>query len=293
MRVIATLIAVGLAAAFPAAASNPGEPLDCSDWVFSEPGLSCTTRVPDCTGEVRCFSSDAIELTNEGRHLYLRSTVLPVPCWANSSGERRRTELIRHDGITEQVLAYVEDRCKNFQVPGTTKDSTWPNPLDNAYQLKLDHANGTLLVPLNVDCATGDPFGSCNYGDRLWLAAIEGFAPLVELAQSFTPAGDSFSFTTPAYPEGLDGADYFDTYTGDLAMVGDWSQAQALQCGYPVTAPNAGEFVTIADTLPDPAPGTGRYYVTAVTYQGQTRYGRKANGGVVSGRDPAVLPACQ
>ena len=27
---------------FPASASNPGEPLDCSDWVFLEPGLSCT-----------------------------------------------------------------------------------------------------------------------------------------------------------------------------------------------------------------------------------------------------------
>jgi len=48
-----------------------------------------------------------------------------------------------------------------------------------------------------------------------------------------------------------------------------------------------------SDEHPDPAPGTGRYYVTAVTYQGQTRYGRKANGGLVSGRDPAVLPACQ
>jgi len=28
------------------------------------------------------------------------------------------------------------------------------------------------------------------------------------------------------------------------------------------------------------------------TYQGQTRYGRKRQGTAMSGRDPAVLPAC-
>ena len=33
-------------------------------------------------------------------------------------------------------------------------------------------------------------------------------------------------------------------------------------------------------------------YVTAVSRQGQTRYGRKSSGGVLSGRDPAVLPGC-
>ena len=47
----------------------------------------------------------------------------------------------------------------------------------------------------------------------------------------------------------------------------------------------------MADPLPDPAPGEGRYYVTAVTFNGQTRYGRKNIGGL-SGRDPVVLPEC-
>ncbi len=56
--------------------------------------------------------------------------------------------------------------------------------------------------------------------------------------------------------------------------------------------PAVGDYVTVADPLPDPAPGQGCYYVTAVTYQGQTRYGRKSMGGVLSGRDPVVLPAC-
>ncbi len=74
--------------------------------------------------------------------------------------------------------------------------------------------------------------------------------------------------------------------------MGDWSQAQPLQCGYPATPPSVGDYLTLNDSLPDPPAGHGRYYVTAATYQGQTRYGRKASGGRLSGRDPGVLPAC-
>ena len=49
---------------------------------------------------------------------------------------------------------------------------------------------------------------------------------------------------------------------------------------------------TVADTLPTPGSNQGYYYVTAVTYQGETRYGRKGSSGVLSGRDPAMLPEC-
>ena len=41
--VMVVVVALVLAPAF---ASNPGEPLDCSDWVFLEPGLSCVTVIP-------------------------------------------------------------------------------------------------------------------------------------------------------------------------------------------------------------------------------------------------------
>ena len=84
-----------------------------------------------------------------------------------------------------------------------------------------------------------------------------------------------------------------DTYYGDLATPGDWSQAQPLQCSYPATPPTVGDYLTVTDTLPNPAPGQGRYYVTAVTYQGQRRSGRKSSGGALSGRDATALPTCQ
>ena len=93
-------------------------------------------------------------------------------------------------------------------------------------------------------------------------------------------------------PDGLKSADHFDTYTGSLTKPIDFTQAQPLQCAYPLTAPHVGDYLTIADPLPDPTPGSGRYYITAATYQGQTRYGRKATNGQLSGRDPALLPAC-
>ncbi len=124
------------------------------------------------------------------------------------------------------------------------------------------------------------------------MVALSGFAPLLEIFQSYEPTAGPLSFTVPAMPEGFQYADWFDTYYGDLATVGDWSQAQPLQCGYPATPPSVGDYLTVADPLPAPAPGTGRYYVTAVTHHGQPRYGRKSTNGVLSGRDPAVLPGC-
>ena len=72
----------------------------------------------------------------------------------------------------------------------------------------------------------------------------------------------------------------------------DFSQAQPLQCGYPASPPDVGDYLTVEDTLPTPAVGQGYWYLTAVHYGGERRYGRKATGGFLSGRDPGVLPSC-
>lgn len=116
---------------------------------------------------------------------------------------------------------------------------------------------------------------------------------MFEILQTYTPTTSTLGFTVPYMPEGFQFADFFDTYYGDLATVGDWSQAQPLQCGFPAAAPSAGDFLSVdASALPALASGEGYYFVTAVNYMGDIRYGRRTGGGVTSGRDPAVLPAC-
>jgi hypothetical protein len=100
------------------------------------------------------------------------------------------------------------------------------------------------------------------------------------------------AFRVPFMPEGMGAADHFDTYWGNLGNPIDFTQAHPLQCNYPASPPYVGDYLTVNDPLPNPSAGHGYYYVTAATYQGQTRYGRKASGGRLSGRDPAVLPGC-
>lgn len=92
-------------------------------------------------------------------------------------------------------------------------------------------------------------------------------------------------------PEGLPAADWFDTYYGEIGNY-DFTEAQPLQCGYPATSPEVGDYLTVADPLPTPSAGQGRWYLTAVAYQAETRHGRRRIGGVLTGRDPGRLPAC-
>ncbi len=132
----------------------------------------------------------------------------------------------------------------------------------------------------------------CPYRERSEVFLISGFAKLFDILHTYDPVASTISFRSPALPDGLAGADYLDTYWGPLDSVGDWSKAQPLQCRYPDTLPRPGDYLTVPDSLPNPEAGHGYYYVTAATYQGQTRYGRKASGGRLSGRDPALLPAC-
>ncbi len=157
---------------------------------------------------------------------------------------------------------------------------------------------GTLITEgggLAVDLLRGRIYIAIYAGGSnptAWILELSGLPRLFEIFQSYSAATSSLSFVSPSLPEGLEGADSFDTYYGPLVMPIDFAQAHSLDCGYPVSLPQTGDLLTVADTLADPLPGDGYYFVTAVNYQGQRRYGRKAMGGVLSGRDPTLLPAC-
>lgn len=283
-RTLLALLTVALVV--PAVASEPGQPLDCSDWVFLQSGYSCSVFSPmyaAMTPPMRERGANRV-VDNTGALITAVGGDPNAPNWLDNYIEIRR-----HDGIMETVIGRIQGR----DFPDGRDSVLGVNPAGGpeesndyphlAAAIQFDAVNGRLLVPL---CSAGNGY----YG--YWIAAIDGFAKLFDILQTYTPSSTAFSFRVPSFPEGLRGADYFDTYWGDLATVGNWPAAHALQCHYPTAAPDVGDYLTVADTLPLPQPGHGYYYVTAAAYQGQTRYGRKTSGGTLSGRDPALLPRC-
>ena len=122
---------------------------------------------------------------------------------------------------------------------------------------------------------------------------IQGLPTLLDIILSYQPPS-TLSFNVPVRLEGLSGADSFAVYAGDIRTAVDLSQATPLQCTVPVgRAPVPGEQLTVPDTLPDPSPGDGRYYVAAVRHGAQIRAGRSAINGVPQGRNSSALPGCQ
>ncbi len=279
--------AVVIFAFLPALASEPGQPLDCSDWVFLQSGYTCHMILGSGSPPIEMPRGAGSQFDNQGR--LFRVTVRPVGDCGTASEGQFRTQLEWLNGGTWSVLAYVQDRCAQ----GHRGDDLKPlNVIGGVGDLAFDSQNGRMVVPL-VDSCVYEPCDACPPGTGLyWLAAFDGFATLFDILQTFTPCASSLSFRIPYMPDGLAAADHFDTYWGDLANPIDFSQAHPLQCNYPGSPPHVGDYLTVIDPLPNPSAGHGYYYVTAATYQGQTRYGRKASGGRLSGRDPAALRAC-
>jgi len=269
--------------------SEPGQPIDCSDFVFVEPGYACVRLFggADRPGEL-----SPVQFDNTGRLFRFGPSAAIGACGPGQNGfVTRRHPIEWRNGDDWQLFAYVDDRCVT-PTSAAQADALVPN-VPGTFQraLAFDPANGRLLLSLVSSCEGGDcsayPVGSGDY----WVAYISGFATMFDVLQTFTPQ-PALGFRVPYMPEGMAGADHFDTYWGNLSTVGDWSQAHPLQCNYPAAAPHVGDYLSVPDAVPTPAPGQGVYYLTAATYQGATRYGRKTTAGHLSGRDPALLPAC-
>jgi hypothetical protein len=289
--IAALALLVSPSAAF---ASQPGQPLDCSDWVFLQPGLTCATLAPFQGDNPPVFWKGVQkEVDNTGSLYTLREPFGPASSlWRTGDG---RLDLVRSDGVSDTVVAYVADRggpcagCVDHVRP-----TDGASDFKHSETLTFDRVNGRFILAIESFCASESAY-FCGPGwdyDGWSLIAIGGFATLFDVLQTYTPPAPSLGFRVPYMPDGLRSADHFDTYTGSLTKPIDFTQAQPLQCAYPLSAPHVGDYLTIADPLPDPAPGTGRYYITATTYQGQTRFGRKTTAGKLSGRDPSLLPAC-
>jgi len=168
----------------------------------------------------------------------------------------------------------------------------WPQP--ECYPAKflsvgavgLDVTSGRIMLAVQAQyCDPGDPcFG------RIGVVEITGLPTLFDTFLTFTNA-QSLTLLTPAHPDGFRAADSLQVWTGDLRSLPDWSQAQPLVC-QAAASPNAGQIVAIGDSLPSPAIGEGRYYVSASTHGPDRRLGRQYNSGGFSARNNSMLPIC-
>ena len=287
------LAVLSVVVCLPALASEPGQPIDVDDWEIFEPSLHASTWLPRNSS---CVGGSSVTTKPPECHLgfFFR--------WDGQGGDDNAGSAVDASGV--QWVLMREDlpvgcpvepasfiwkliscspsaTCTEAaQIPGWRCAGEEFRPLG----LWIDSVNGYLYLRAE----TGVWGNQSSYAQEIH--RFSGLPTAFEILQTYAPG--PLSFRVPYMPEGFQHAEWFDTYYGDLATVGDWSQAQPFQCGYPATAPETGDYLTVEDTLPTPAPGRGYYYVTAVNYQGQRRYGRQANGGVLTGRDSAVLPEC-
>jgi hypothetical protein len=196
-----------------------------------------------------------------------------------------RIELLRFENGASSLVGYVQDRCG---VPGTWDTITMFGSDDG--HAGFEPNTGRLLIGVVTKCLNNT--ATCpNQNGMERLIAIDGFTTTFEVLHTYSQQ-TALGFRVPYMPEGMAGADHFDTYWGPLTKPIDFTQAHPLACDYPTSPPHVGDYLAVADTVPTPATGQGVYYLTAATYQGATRYGRKTTAGQLSGRDPAALPVC-
>jgi hypothetical protein len=275
--------------AIPVWASQPGQRLTWNDCQVVLPGVYSEHFLgPDTQGGwdgplTMVWSwkeGDSVGAT--GAVYYLDNVSLPCgPTDCNRSMIKR----VRVDGSIE-LVAYVNNRY-------SPQTDSWD--IADIEGLGVDNTNGYLYLKLRTYCSHWNSGSSCNYSETNYgheVIRLRGLDTLFEILQTYTPTADALQFRVPAHPEGLRSADYFDTYWGNVSELPDFTQAQPMECHYPPTPPAVGDYLTVADTSPQPPPGAANYTVTAVTSGTQRRYGRKLINGVMSGRDPALLPGC-
>ncbi len=267
-----------LFAATSALASQPGQPLACEDFVVLVSGLTVRTYLPPVQLSAGAPQSDAPDGNRQDlleNYYPYPGMVYRTPC---PSGPQDTSSSIRRFDSTGQLveIARIEDRCT-----GSGKDEAALSGM------AIDNQAGRLLFRL---VAASLP--AHDYDTLFSWCAIEGLPSYHEIFESYARDTPAWAVTTPLMPEGMRAADRFDTYWGNVTQPLDLANAHPLQCSYPPAPPSVGDYLQITAPIPTPAPGSANYVLTSVTYQGQTRAGRKASGGRLSGRDASRLPAC-
>jgi len=284
MKYSLTTLGICFLIVLPISASQPGQPLDCSDWTIIQPGITCGEAdfPPVCPGNAICSKTGTPPMDN-AQHLFgIRKVNIGMCAAFGSFFERMDVYYVDLYSGNETIVATLADRCNL-----TTVDSEDWDP-EGIY---FDSLNGKLVFFLRMKCRTG--VGGVCYPDEKHIVSFSGFAPLLEIVQSYDPNIASLEFAVPALPEGLPFANHFDSYWGTVDSLPDFTQSHPMSCSYPASAPVIGDFLTVADTSPTPPLGHANYIVVAVTHGTDRRYGRQLTGSTMTGRNPALLPVCE
>ncbi len=186
---------------------------------------------------------------------------------------------INETGATEEVAQITRVLCTDVNCQIGKSCTLGP--------LNLDVTNGRIVIPVLAELF--DVVGA--YELKMGIVELSGLPTMFDTLLTFVPGG-TLAALTPAHPDGFRVADSLQVWTGNVRAMPDWSQAQPLAC-LAATAPAPGQVVTVADTLPDPPVGEGRYYLMASQSGPNRRLGRAYINGAVVARDPVGLPVCQ
>jgi hypothetical protein len=298
-----TMLATALLSPLPAAATPPDPTAAADLFVPAVPGLAAAdvcvaskaisgrgwvcdfgnvpgTTIPQQLG----LLGDASMNVDAAGNLYLdmieKGQILSAPLCVDTYGTYTHTVRRRLPSGNIEAVGAFSDQCLPDQyIRRITVTRSHVDPI-----------NGVLLVEALL---RNDGVGGQFSNQVRMLVKVAGLPNIFDVALTYQPPS-TLSFNVPVRPEGLPGADSFAVYAGDVRTASDLSQASPLQCTVPAgRLPVPGEQLTIADALPDPSPGNGRYYVAAVRHGGQIRAGRSIIGGVLQGRNAAPLPGCQ
>jgi len=233
-----------------------------------------------CAGAGQLSSNDVGE-DALGQH-YFTGPIGEVPdTVANTRGWPLQG--IDSQGHVVTVAYLLSARCRGG-VPCTNQDIFTYSSF-GASKIILDIVRGTLTLGVYANYDNND-------NTQAGILEVRGLSSLFDTLLTFIPPGQTLSMRTPVLPDGFRAADSLQVWTGNVRTLPDWSQAQPLAC-MAATSPAPGQLVSVADALPDPSAGEGRYYVVASQSGAQRRLGREYVNSGFSARDPAGLPVCQ
>lgn len=263
-----------------------------------DPGLTATvvssTALGDCNwpaGDIRNYACIAPTSTTGALYVLADGSLIlhdidgittPSGCGSGTIYNQRMARVMPDNSVTEP-FRFRNQACLECSGSTCTQQQSasanyWPDITEGVLHLFVDY---------QIRDSTGQVVLYSEKGQ----ITISGFPKLFDTLLTFTPGGQ-LSALMPAHPDGFRSADSVQVWTGDVRTMPDWSQAQPLTCAAAVN-PSPGQVVTVTDTLPDPALGHGRYYLTASQSGPERRLGRQYVNGAFAARSPETLPVCQ